>query len=94
MIVTIEEIKSHLRVQQDDEDAYLESLTSMAQSAAEDFCKASLVSPVPEAVRLAILLFVGHHYEYRDSSDKHAYLAMRMAFEALLWPHRDITKLF
>ena len=94
MIVTLEEIKAHLRIQQDDEDAYLASLTAMAQSAAEDFCKASFVSPAPEALRLAMLLFVGHHYEYRDSSDKHAYLAMRMAFEALLWPHRDLSKLF
>ena len=94
MCVSLEEIKAHLRIQQDDEDAYLTNLATMAQAAAQDFCKASFISPVPEAVRLAILLFVGHHYEFRDSSDKHAYLAMRMAFEALLWPHRDITKLF
>ena len=94
MIVTLEEIKAHLRIQQNDEDAYLTNLIVMAQAAAEGFCKAVFISPAPEAVRLAVLLFVGHYYEYRDSSDKHAYLAMRMAFEALLWPHRDLSKLF
>lgn len=94
MIVTLDEIKAHLRIQQDDEDAYLTNLVAMAQSTAEDFCMASFISPAPEAVRLAVFLFVGHYYEYRDSSDKHAYLAMRMAFEALLWPHRDLSKLF
>lgn len=94
MIISLDEIKAHLRIQQDDEDAYLTNLAVMAQSAAEDFCKTSFESPLPESVRLAVLLFVGHLYEYRDSSDKHAYLAMRMAFEALLWPHRDLSKLF
>lgn len=94
MIVRLEEIKAHLRVQQDDEDVYLTGLIAMAQSAAEDFCKTTFAEAAPESVRLAVLLFVGHYYEFRDSSDKHAYLAMRMAFEALLWPHRDLSKLF
>ena len=48
----------------------------------------------PPAVRLAVLLMVSHYYENRDNPDKHVYLAMRMTFENLLYPHRDVTKFF
>ena len=34
MIVTVDEVKTHLRIQYDDEDAYLESLIKQAQATA------------------------------------------------------------
>ena len=37
---------------------------------------------------------IGHYFENRDNPDKQVYLAMRMAFENLLYPHRDVTKFF
>ena len=39
MIVTVDEVKTHLRIQHDDEDAYLESLIRQAQATAEDYCR-------------------------------------------------------
>ena len=39
MIVTIDEVKAHLRIEDDDEDDYLESLIAQAQAVAEDFCR-------------------------------------------------------
>ena len=48
----------------------------------------------PQAVRLAVLLLVSHYYENRDNPDKQVYVTMRMAFENLLYPHRDPEKMF
>lgn len=45
-------------------------------------------------MRLAVLLMVSHYYENRDNPDRQVYLAMRTAFENLLYPHRDVDKMF
>ena len=47
-----------------------------------------------QAVRLAILLFVGFYYENRDVPDHQTYATMREAFENLLYPYRDPEKMF
>lgn len=35
-----------------------------------------------------------HFYEYRDASDRSAYLTMMNAFHALLYPYRKIEDMF
>ena len=95
MIVSVDEVKTHLRIQQDEEDAYIESLIKQAQTAAEDYCRAQFAEEeAPEPVRLACLLFVSHYYENRDNPDPQAFKAMRAAFENLLYPHRDPERMF
>lgn len=94
MVVTTLEFKAHLRIQYDDEDDYLGSLLRQAQAAAEDFCRVTFNEAVPEPVRLAVLLMASHYYENRDNPDKQVYLAMRLAFENLLYPYRDIGQMF
>ncbi|HML48197.1 MAG TPA: head-tail connector protein [Clostridia bacterium] len=94
MVVTVEEFKAHLRIQYDDEDTYLESLIRQAQAAAEDFCRIAFDDIAPEPVRLAVLLMASHYYENRDNPDKQVYLAMRLAFENLLYPYRDVSQMF
>ena len=84
MIVTVDEVKTHLRIEDDDEDMYLESLISQAQAVAEDFCRTQFSEAAPEPVRLAVLLFVSHYYENRDNPDRAVYGTMRIAFENLL----------
>ena len=88
------EVKTHLRIQYDDEDAYLESLIRQAQATAEDYCRVQFSEPAPEPVRLAVLLFVSHYYENRDNPDRAMYATMRIAFENLLYPYRDPVKMF
>ena len=80
MTVSVAELKTHLRIQHDEEDGLLESLLKQAQAAANDFCRADFDADAPEPVRLAILLMAAHFYEYRDSSDKAAYATMISAF--------------
>ena len=94
MILTIDEIKTHLRIQHDEEDDYPEDQIAKAQGAAEDFCRVEFADATPEPVRLAALLMVSHYYENRDNLDRQVYLAMRTAFENLLYPHRDPDKMF
>ena len=94
MILTVEEVKIHLRIQHNEEDEYIESLIAQAQGAAEDYCRTEFLNAAPEPVRLAVLLMVSHYYENRDNPDRQVYLAMRTAFENLLYPHRDPEKMF
>lgn len=94
MVVSVPEVKTHLRLQHDEEDEYIASLIEQAQAAAEDFCRVEFSDIAPPAVRLAVLLMISHYYENRDNPDKQVYLAMRMAFENLLYPHRDVAKFF
>ena len=65
MIVTVDEVKTHLRIQHDEEDDYIAGLIAQAQTAAEDYCRVSFepepdeegnVPEVPQPVRLAVIL--------------------------------------
>lgn len=57
MILTVDEVKAHLRIEDDDEDAYLESLIRQGQAVAEDYCRVTFeTDTVAQPVRLAVLL--------------------------------------
>ena len=103
MLISLEEAKTHLRIEHNEEDEYLTGLILQAQAAAEDYCRVSFEPylnengeeiAAPEPVRLALQLFVGFYYENRDIPDMTTYKAMRMAFDALLYPYRDPEKMF
>lgn len=94
MILTVPEVKTHLRIEDDDEDAYIGTLIAQAQAAAEDFCRVEFGNTAAEPVRLAVMLMVSHYYENRDNPDRTMYGTMRMAFEDLLYPYRDPDKMF
>ena len=103
MIVTVDEVKTHLRIEHDEEDGYIESLIKQSQTAAEDYCRISFepepdeegnVPDVPEPVRLAVILMTSFYYENRDIPDMTTYKATRMAFDSLLYPYRDPEKMF
>ncbi len=103
MIVTVDEVKTHLRIEHDEEDGYIESLIKQSQTAAEDYCRISFepepdeegnVTSVPEPDRLAVILMTSFYYENRDIPDMTTYKATRMAFDSLLYPYRDPEKMF
>ncbi len=94
MIISVDQVKEHLRIQHEEEDSYIDSLIQQSQAAAEDYCRVSFEDGAPEPVRLAVMLMVSHYYENRDNPDRQVYLAMRTAFENLLYPHRDPDKMF
>ena len=94
MIVSVDELKSRLRIQHDQENSLLESLIMQAQAAANDYCRTEYDAEAPEPVRLAVLLMASHFFENRDNSDKAAFVTMQMAFHALLYPYRVIEEMF
>lgn len=94
MVLTVDEVKQHLRIDNDEEDILIEGLIRQAQASAEDFCRVPFDEDVAEPVRLACLLFVSYYYENRDIPDMTTYKSMRMAFEHLLYPHRDPAQMF
>ena len=94
MVVSVADAKAHLRLETDDEDAFIESLIAQAQAVAEDYCRVTFDASAPEPVRLAVLLMVAHYYENRDTPERQIYVTLRMAFENLLYPYRDVTKMF
>ena len=102
MIVTVDEVKTHLRIEHDEEDAYIESLIRQSQAEVEDYCRVSFETedeegtPVdpPEPVRLAVILMTSFYFENRDIPDMTTYKATRMAFDSLLYPYRDPEKMF
>ena len=86
MIVTVDEVKTHLRIQHDEEDDYIAGLIAQAQTAAEDYCRVSFepepdeegnVCEVPQPVRLAVILMTSFYYENRDIPDMTTYKATR-----------------
>ena len=101
MSVTVDEVKTHLRIEHNEEDEYIETLIKQAQTEAEDYCRVSFetddagnpVNP-PEPVRLAVILMTSFYYENRDIPDMTTYKATRMAFDSLLYPYRDPEKMF
>ena len=94
MILSVEEVKTHLRIQHDEEDELISTLIAQAQAVAEDYCRVQFSDSAPEPVRLAAMLMVGHYYENRDNPDRQVYVTMRIAFENLLYPYRDLAKMF
>ena len=103
MIVTVDEVKTHLRIQHDEEDEYITGLIAQAQTTAEDYCRVEFepepdeegnVPAIPEPVRLAVLLMTSFYYVNRDIPDMTTYKAMRMACNSLLYPYRDPEKMF
>lgn len=97
MILTVDEVKVHLRIEDDEEDDLIQNLIIQAQAVAEDFCRVSFeteYTATPEPVRLAVMLMVSHYYENRDVPDRTLYGTMRMAFENLLYPYRNPDLMF
>ena len=94
MVISVDDLKAYLRIQHDEEEDVLESLIEQAQEAAENYCRTSFGDTAPNTVKLAVKLMCAHYYENRDNPDKQVYIAMRMAFENLLYPHRVWTDAF
>ena len=93
-IVSLELMKTHIRVETEEEAAFITTLISEVTQAAQDYCRVTFSDPVPGPVSLAIRLKVAFFFENRDISDRQAYLATDEAFHALLYPYRDPEKMF
>lgn len=95
MVVSLDEAKSHLRVLDCNDDAYISAIISAAESYVATYLNRSLdtwdeespPSPVPTAVKQAILLIIGDFYENREAQGDKQYYA-NPAVQNLLHFHR------
>ena len=71
-MVTLAELKAHLRIEHDEEDNHLAMLLSVAKATAENFCISPFEGDPPEPVRLAVLLHASHFYTNRENGSADA----------------------
>lgn len=94
-LVTLDLMKTHLKIETDEDEAFVMTLISEVSQAARDFCRTEFdEDSVPGPVSLGVRLKVAFFYENRDISDRQAYLATDTAWQALLYPYRDLDKMF
>lgn len=94
MYVSLDLMKTHLRIETEDEEQLVETLINEVSAAASDYCYTDFSDSVPGPVSLAVRLKVSFFFENRDIPDRQAYLATDEAFHALLYPYRDPEKMF
>lgn len=95
-VLTLDEIKAHLRLDGSEEDAHLELLNSAAEDYATQYLGRSLpwlddagaALPVPGGVRAALLLVIGDLYENREGVVTGTIVAVNPTVERLLHFHR------
>ena len=105
MLLTLEEIKSQLRLEEDysDEDSLLEALGKAEQSRTETYLNRKLYDAahgvpaddpeglvMPDDIRLGMLLLLTHYYENRSSVSEVEKSEMPLAYNWLVGPYRFI----
>lgn len=104
--VTLEQAKTHLRVEHDDEDDYILSLISAAREYAENFTgrllaervyddgeeapEGETVEPATRGEKHAMLLLVGHWYAHRESVSSATMTDVPQSALDLLWFNRSV----
>lgn len=105
MLLTLEEIKRQLRLEEDysDEDSLLEAFSKAVQARTETYLNRKLYDAVsdipaddpdglvlPDDIRLGMLLLVTHFYENRSSVTEVEKTEMPQSYTWLVGPHRFI----
>lgn len=91
-IVSWEEAKAHLRLDSDEEQAYVEDLVRAAEQWIARIDVQWTAEVVPQPIKQAVLLLVGQWYSYRANVAEDGRPAeLPMAVEALLSPYRSFA---
>lgn len=99
-MIKISQVKSHLRIDGDDEDEYLNLLTDAAVTAISDKMNRTLVAEdansdalpnnaliINPAIKAACLLLIGHLYENRESVTAGTMVELPMSVQYLIAPY-------
>ena len=87
MTVTVEEMKSYLRVDFEDDDALIENFISAAKKQCMDILRMDDEADLYAAQngKIAVMFTVAYLYEHREEADHHA---MDLTLRALLFGSR------
>lgn len=87
--VTLAEAKAHLRVDGDTDDTYIGRLLVAATQWVESETRVSLAETesgqVPELLKQAILLLVGHLYENREAATDRRIDEVPLGVQRIMW---------
>ena len=88
MLVTLDEAKEYLRVDFDDDNSLIESLSRSAQKLCMDIVRTEDEAAFEEnykEARIAVLYTIGYLYEHREEADHHA---LTLTLQSLLFGMR------
>ena len=87
MTVTVEEMKSYLRVDFEDDDSLIENLITAAKKQCMDILRTDDEADLSAAQngKIAVMFTVAYLYEHREEADHHA---MDLTLRALLFGSR------
>lgn len=85
--ITLTQAKTHLKVEQNDEDDHITLFIDAAHDYVKNFINQDIPAPVPAAIKASILLIVGDLYKNREAY-KDAQSYKNEAVDNLLWPYR------
>lgn len=93
-MLTLRQVKSHLRLDSDEEDESLAELMATARTAIENYLKRS-ISEIEEQrlspIRHAALLLIGHWYANREATSDRPLTEIPFAVKHLLSPYRRLV---
>ena len=84
MPVTLDEVKTFLRVDGPEDDGYISLLILLAKEMCENYTRKALPEQCPESIRQACLIVIGHFFESRNGSEPIPQVVYR-----LLDPYRE-----
>lgn len=93
MIVTLEEIKAHTRIDENTEDSVLELYGGSAEETVLGMCNRSLESlyeeygKVPDNIKHAVLMLAAWSYTQRQPASMQNLYAIPYTFDALVKPY-------
>ena len=87
MIVTVDEMKTYLRVDYEDDDELIEYLITAAEKQCLDILRTDDAADLEAAQngKIAVMFTVAYLYEHREEADHHA---MDLTLRALLFGNR------
>lgn len=90
MDISLDEAKSYMRIDYDDEDSYILSLIHMATTLVYDMITKDSNDLTPEnleIIRIAVLYATAYMYDHRDNPN---YSSMLKTLRAILFPIRKV----
>lgn len=86
--MTLDQIKAHLRVMHNEEDALIQSYMAAAEKLVSQYLGDDLPDPVPEPITAAMMLLVGDLYTNRSRQGMST-LYQNTTYGLLLDPYRS-----
>ena len=65
-MLSLDEVKLFLRIDNDDEDRYINVLILLSMEMSQNYMRRELPEPMPISIKQACLIVISHFYEKRD----------------------------